>query len=56
MIGLILGAAVFGSGFYGAEKSMQIDSRTKSVMLKLLLWNRKPTGWWKPRSRQQIML
>lgn len=29
MIGLILGAAVFGSGFYGAEKSMQIDSRTK---------------------------
>lgn len=29
MIGLILGAAALGSSFYGAEKSMQIDSRTK---------------------------
>lgn len=56
MIGLILGAAALGSSFYGAEKSMQIDSRTKSVMLKLLLWNRKPTGLWKLRSRQQMML
>lgn len=56
MIGLILGAAVFGSGFYGAEKSMQIDSRTKSVMLKLLRWSKKPTGLWKARSRQRIML
>ena len=28
MIGLIVGA-VLGSGFYGAEKSMQIDSRTR---------------------------
>ena len=28
MIGLVLGA-VLGSGLYGAEKSMQIDSRTR---------------------------
>lgn len=29
MIGLVLGAAVLGSGFYGAEKSMQIDSKAR---------------------------
>ena len=29
MISLILGAAALGSGLYGAEKSMQIDSRTR---------------------------
>lgn len=56
MIGLILGAAALGSSFYGAEKSMQIDSRTKSVMLKLLRWSKKLTGLWKPRSRQRMML
>lgn len=56
MIGLILGAAALGSSFYGAEKSMQIDSRTKKRYAKALLWNRKPTGLWKPRSRQQMML
>lgn len=29
MISLILGAAALGSGLYGAEKSMQIDNRTR---------------------------
>lgn len=29
MISLILGAAALGSGFYGAEKSMQIDSKAR---------------------------
>lgn len=45
MIGLVLGA-VLGSGLYGAEKSMQIAGR-ESVMLKLLRWSKKLTGWWK---------
>ena len=56
MIGLVLGA-VLGSGLYGAEKSMQIDSRTRKRYAKAFCDGaRSSQAGGKQRSRQQIML
>ena len=56
MIGLILGAAVYGSGLYGAEKSMQIDSRTKKRYAKAFAMEQEAHRLVEAKKRQRIML
>ena len=56
MIGLILGAAALGSSFYGAEKSMQIDSRTKKRYAKAFAMEQEAHRLVEGRSRQRMML